>query len=218
MSPQSTDRQQQRKNRTRVAIQDAALALFGEHGYRDTTMAEIADAADVALRTVTVHFPTKSDLLFEVEPFAADSLATRLGNRAAGESTLQALRDWMSDTMRALDSEAPGIQHRIWQRRALRARVVTGDDELRARARAGYYRHEQLIAAHLGRDLDASADALAPRLAAVAVVTGLRELYQTDEAQTAAATNSTDALLALVDQVLAFAAAGIAELSGGCSS
>lgn len=217
MSPQTTDRQQQRKRRTRAAIQDAALTLFAEQGYRDTTMNAIAAAADVALRTVTVHFPTKADLLFDAEPFTAESLATRLGNRAADEPTLRALRDWMANTMRALDSEAPDIQHRIWQRRALRAQVITADDELRARARAGYYHHEQLIAAHIGRDLDMSADALAPRLAAVTVVTGLRELYQTNEANVAAVTNSTDALLVLVDQVLAFASAGITAMRGAAS-
>jgi hypothetical protein len=115
----------------------------------------------------------------------------------------------MASTMRALDSEAPDIQHRIWQRRALRAQVISADDELRARARAGYYSHEQIIAAHIARDLCKSADALAPRLAAVTVVTGLRELYQTDEAQATDAARSTDALLVLVDRVLEFASAGI---------
>jgi AcrR family transcriptional regulator len=212
VSPQITDRQQRRKNRTRATIQDAALTLFAEHGYRDTTMNAIAAAADVALRTVTVHFPAKADLLFDAEPFTAESLAARLGNRAAGESTLRAVRDWMAETMRALDSETPDIQHRIWRRRALRARVIIADGELRARARAGYYPHEQLIAAHIGRDLGKSADALAPRLAAVTVVTGLRELYQTYEARASAAANSTDELLDLVDQVLAFAGAGIAAV------
>jgi hypothetical protein len=116
----------------------------------------------------------------------------------------------MASTMRDLSSEAPDVQHRIWQRRALRAQVITADDELRARARASYYPYEQLIAAHIGHDLGQPADALAPWLAAVTAVTGLRELYLTHEARAANATKSTGALLNLVDQVLTFASAGIA--------
>jgi AcrR family transcriptional regulator len=210
MDAQIGNRQQRRKQRTREAIQDAALALLAERGYRATTMSAIAEAADVALRTVTVHFPTKADLLFDAEPFTAESLAARLDNRAADESTLQALRHWMASTMRDLSSEAPDVQHRIWQRRALRAQVITADDELRARARASYYPYEQLVAAHIGHDLGQPADALAPWLAAVTAVTGLRELYLTHEARAANATKSTGALLNLVDQVLTFASAGIA--------
>ena len=210
MDAQIGNRQQRRKQRTREAIQDAALALLAERGYRATTMSAIAEAADVALRTVTVHFPTKADLLFDAEPFTAESLAARLDNRAADESTLQALRHWMASTMRDLNSEAPDVQHRIWQRRALRAQVITADDELRARARASYYPYERLIAAHIGHDLGQPADALAPWLAAVTTVTGLRELYLTHEARAANTTKSTGALLNLVDQVLTFASAGIA--------
>ena len=43
-----------------------------------------------------------------------------------------------------------------------------------------------------------------PRIAATAVIAGLRELYETPEAA-----EDREALLALVDQVLAFARGGI---------
>ncbi|MDQ4103620.1 MAG: TetR/AcrR family transcriptional regulator, partial [Actinomycetota bacterium] len=156
MNTEIGNRQQRRKQRTRQAIQDAALALLAQRGYRATTMSAIAEAADVALRTVTVHFPTKADLLFDTEPFTQESLAARLDGRAANESTLQALRDWMASRMRELGTEAPDVQHRVWHRRALRAQVIGADDELRARSRASYYPYEQLIAVHLGRDLNQS--------------------------------------------------------------
>jgi AcrR family transcriptional regulator len=209
MDRQTNNRQERRKQRTREAIQDAALALLAERGYRATTMSAIAAAADVAPRTVTFHFPTKADLLFGSDPFTRESLEARLDNRADGEPTLSALRDWMADTMHELSSEAPDVQRRVWRRRALRAQVIGSDDELRAHARTGYYPYEQLIAAHIARDLGLPADALVPRLAAATSVTGLRELYQTYEVQSSDATESTDALLTLVDQVLAFAEAGI---------
>src|SRR5579864_7803825 len=99
MATQPVDRQQRRKRRTREAIQTAALELFAERGYRETTINDIAQRADVAPRTVTVHFPAKEELLFDPEPFTLGSLSKRLASRKPQESALEALRDWMATTM-----------------------------------------------------------------------------------------------------------------------
>src|ERR1700683_3637365 len=96
MTAQVIDRQERRKRRTRQAIQKAALDLFAERGYRETTINDIADRAEVAPRTVTVHFPAKAELLLDAEPFTLASLSERLTARPAKESALEALRDWMA--------------------------------------------------------------------------------------------------------------------------
>ncbi len=59
------------KLRTRRALQGAALCLFAERGYEETTVADIADRAEVGVRTFFAHFPTKEDVLFNGwrEPF-----------------------------------------------------------------------------------------------------------------------------------------------------
>src|SRR6185437_1028843 len=93
------DRRTRKKQRTRLAIQDAAFELFAERGYRDTTIRAIADRADVAPRTVTVHFATKEELLFDAEPFRPESLAAALDARGPKQSALDALRNWMASTM-----------------------------------------------------------------------------------------------------------------------
>ena len=54
-----------RKLHTRRALQEAALSLFAERGYEETTVADIAERAEVGLRTFFVHFPTKEDVLFD---------------------------------------------------------------------------------------------------------------------------------------------------------
>ena len=54
-----------RKLSTRRALQQAALSLFAERGYEETTVADIAERAGVGLRTFFVHFPTKEDVLFD---------------------------------------------------------------------------------------------------------------------------------------------------------
>ena len=92
---ETIDRRERKKQRTRAAIQAAAIDLFAERGYRETTIAAIADAADVAIRTVTGHFPTKEDLLFANEPFTAASLAERLaGARTASRRWSRSATGW----------------------------------------------------------------------------------------------------------------------------
>ena len=78
--------------RTRARIVDAVVALHAERGARDTSYADIAARADVAIPTVYKHFPSL-EALFEAcvghvsekapplrpELFASPSAADRLG-------------------------------------------------------------------------------------------------------------------------------------------
>jgi AcrR family transcriptional regulator len=58
------DLQARRKLRTRRALEEAALQLFAEQGYEQTTIAQIAKRAELGKRTFFLHFPTKEDVLF----------------------------------------------------------------------------------------------------------------------------------------------------------
>ena len=203
-------RRERKKRDTRARIQGAALELFAERGFRETTVAAIAERADVATRTVAVHFPAKEDLLFADDPFTPDSLGRRLAARARGESTLDALRDWMVTIMHELDADAAassGDGAQIWRWRAIRLRLVVDDEDLNGRARAGYRDLEKLVAAGVAEDLGLAADALVPRLTAITAVAGLREIYATSDARSA---RGMAELIPLVDRVLDFARAGIA--------
>ncbi len=46
----------------RAQIIDAAIALFGRHGFKGTTTRALAEAAGVSEATIFKHFPTKDDL------------------------------------------------------------------------------------------------------------------------------------------------------------
>lgn len=205
--PEQPGRRERKKRQTHQAIQAAALELFALRGYRETTLREIADRANVAPRTLTVHFATKEELLFDAEPFRLETLIDALDSRSG--SALDALRDWMRETMAELDAEGDAASAALWQRRAVRIQIINAEPELRGRARSGYYEMERVLADALGADLGQPGTALIPRLAALTVATGLRELYESDEAQALGPEPTATDLLTLVDRVIAFARAGI---------
>jgi AcrR family transcriptional regulator len=85
------DLRTRRKLRTRRALQQAALHLFAERGYEETTVADIAERAEVGLRTFFVHFPTKEDVLFDVSREDFPDLFRLIVAVPAGLSDLAAL-------------------------------------------------------------------------------------------------------------------------------
>jgi hypothetical protein len=103
------------------------------------------------------------------------------------------------------------LDEKFWQRRALRARVIRAEPELRGRARAGYYEFERVLAHAIGEDLGLPRSALVPRVAALTAISGLRELYESDEGRALEPTPTAAGLLALVDIVIAFAEAGLSR-------
>ena len=207
---ETTTRQERKKQRTRTLIRETAWELFAAHGYDATTIKAIADAADVAPRTVTMHFPAKDDLLFaDDDYFGADRLERRLATRPAGQSALEALRQWMTEIINDITSSRADNASRYWHARALRARLIDENDRLRGVARASYTPAERILAAAVADDLRVEPDTLAPRLAAVTAVTGLRELYDSREARSLGQEPTADELIQLVNQVIDYAIAGL---------
>ena len=70
------------KAKRRRAIQFAALRLFAERGYDGATIADIADAAEVAPRTVSMYFPTKFDIAMSLSNDLADRLTAAFDHHA----------------------------------------------------------------------------------------------------------------------------------------
>jgi AcrR family transcriptional regulator len=61
---------ERKKARTKLAIQEHAVRLFRDQGYAQTTVEQIAEAAEVSPSTVFRYFPTKEDLVTtdEIDP------------------------------------------------------------------------------------------------------------------------------------------------------
>jgi AcrR family transcriptional regulator len=93
MRSKDTEGLRERKKRaTRLAISDVATRLFVERGFDNVTVAEIAEAANVAKMTVFNYFPRKEDLFFDREEEGRALVRSALCSRSLGESPLTALR------------------------------------------------------------------------------------------------------------------------------
>ena len=56
---------ERKKASTRLRISDIATGLFLERGFDEVTVAEVARAADVSVKTVFNYFGSKEDLIFD---------------------------------------------------------------------------------------------------------------------------------------------------------
>ena len=81
------------KNRVAVhrSLQQAALELFRERGYEQTTAAEIAARAGVTERTFFRHFADKRDVLFDREASVQTALTEAIAGAPADLAPMQVL-------------------------------------------------------------------------------------------------------------------------------
>src|SRR5580692_10431622 len=88
---------ERKKQRTRQTIVDRATRLFAERGYGETTLAEIADAAEISPSTFFNYFASKSDIMFGLLDAAAESARGRVVDRPADESASDAVLAWLTE-------------------------------------------------------------------------------------------------------------------------
>jgi AcrR family transcriptional regulator len=82
---------ERKKRQTRAAILAAAARLFEARGYEHVTVAEIADAASISVKTLFTYFRSKEDLAFADEYQLRDQLVAAVGVRPAGQTPTQAV-------------------------------------------------------------------------------------------------------------------------------
>jgi AcrR family transcriptional regulator len=88
-----------KKERTRRAIEDAALDLFAEQGYEATTVDEIAERAEVSKATFFRYFGTKGEVIFGETGDQYEAFRRAIVERAHDEDDVTAVRhavqqDW----------------------------------------------------------------------------------------------------------------------------
>ena len=190
---------ERKKLRTAEAIEDAALSLFAERGFQATTIADIAEVAEIAPRTFFAYFPSKESVLFgDFDPLV-QSLAEHLESRDS-QSLLDALRTWIVAIV-----ELDGLP----DERRRRRQVIEASDELLAYELRLTARFESVIAIAVASELDADPRDLHPRLVAAAVAAMLVALRPgSNAAEIPSAAETLDRL----DDALAFLRGGLSAL------
>jgi AcrR family transcriptional regulator len=159
------------KARRRAAIIRAAYELFAERGYDATTVADIAEAAEVSPRTVAMYFPAKQDIALSRFSDGVASLTDAIRDRQPGETLHEVFGRWL------LTSQTEP-EDRELHRLALRMFAANPDlGALRtARMAAAVREGAGMIAADTG----SAPDAIGPRLAAAAAAALAMEVIDTE--------------------------------------
>jgi AcrR family transcriptional regulator len=176
------------KARRREAILRAAYELFAERGFEATTIADIAERAEVSARTVTLYFPSKVDLALAQSAALADRLGAALRDRRPGWVTVDALEHWVRIEL-ADRSDLDDLSERMFDL----------NPHLRAAANGRLAGVVQEGARLLAEEQGGSPDDFGPRMAAAAAAAVISELLHRRED-------------ADIDAALAFLRAGLATL------
>ncbi len=86
---------ERKKLLVRRAILDSAERLFEARGFDAVTVAEIADAANVSVKTLFVYFRSKEDLAFAVTGLI-DALVAALRGADAKQALEKAQAEWLA--------------------------------------------------------------------------------------------------------------------------
>jgi len=156
---------ERKKQKTREAIQRAALRLFSRNGYDATTVEDIAATAEISPSTFFNYFPTKEDVvLYDMyDPIAIDMLL-----KAPTDEPLNRL------TRRLLDQLSEMLENDK-EMILSRAQLVMDVPELRSRMWDELERTHALFTKALAQRTGRSADDFELRVTARILVSALYE-------------------------------------------
>jgi AcrR family transcriptional regulator len=168
---------------TREAIFAAAQALFSERGFEAVTVAEIADAANISVKTLFTYIGAKEELLFSGRPTVLDAVVEAVKNRklaqtplvAAGQALLAAVDD--KDQDRNLGTFL---------------RVVNAGPAARSRLRALWEEAEDALTEALTTGKDGPRELAARRLTAAQIMVLVRTVTSAEVADLVAKTADSD--------------------------
>jgi len=100
---------ERKKALTRAAIVEAAQRLFEERGFENVTVAEIADAANVSVKTLFVYFRAKEELAFADNQLIDEILAAMAG-RKPGTTHAEAVAAELAAQVRAQSDPVAGLE------------------------------------------------------------------------------------------------------------
>jgi AcrR family transcriptional regulator len=106
-----------KRARTRQAIVDAATDLFERNGYHETTIADIAAAADIGTRTFFSYFASKEEVLFPESDARVQAVVDAIAARGPDDGPTAVL-------LRALKRVGDESDDMVGRLAALRTRLI----------------------------------------------------------------------------------------------
>jgi len=143
-----------KRDRTRKALLDAAIDLFELHGYDGTTVADIAEAADIGPRTFFSYFASKEELLFPESDARVAATVRAIANRTPADRPADVLLRALHD-VGAADGAPDDMVDRV---AAMRLRLIRTVPAVRGRALQIQSDAQREIASHLYRAFPAELD------------------------------------------------------------
>ncbi|MGW6449255.1 TetR/AcrR family transcriptional regulator [Lentzea sp. NPDC055074] len=193
--PVDPGRRERKKQATRQALMAAAVRLFTERGYDQTSIADITDAADVSKRTFFLHFSAKEDVLL-TDSTKRITLAVRAIEECAPGTPLRDALATAADRMITSTTE-PDLPAGL---AALRARLVVTTPAVQARVLHTTFTAQTRIAKAL-RDVyaldEVTAAALVGALMGAISAATITSLERDDHVEATQAAMRTAASLAL---------------------
>lgn len=116
---------ERKKQLTRLALQRAAFDLFASQGYDETTVDEIAEAAQVSRASFFRYFASKDDVLTSDDDVRREAVMAAFAARDEDEPVLTALRHAVLSYVDGLD-EASIERSQTYTRVILSSRVLLG--------------------------------------------------------------------------------------------
>jgi AcrR family transcriptional regulator len=123
--PVPTGLRESNKARTRLSISDVATRLFVERGFEHVTVAEVAEAAQVSVKTVFNYFSSKEELFFDRADAVLAALIGAVRERPPGTTMLEALRAVLAGRRVPFDQQGWRALHDAEQYERFREFVAT---------------------------------------------------------------------------------------------
>ncbi len=128
------DRRQRRSTETRERLFRAALRLFAEQGFAETTVEDITNAADVGKGTFFNYFPSKEHILIAFSDMQLSKLQATVDQMRARPEPMRPFFRSMTLRMTEEPSKAPDVVRAILQANLTSSSVRSVMRERSARA------------------------------------------------------------------------------------